>query len=140
MLKMLPYIIYSPKKIDMMKLENIKELLETSIIEGDLEGYTDNLEILIRSTSIDDVSESLSVIFYKQYTRYKADYLAKFLEIAIRRSPNVAILNYPENFLFKLAILRGSKDFYDCYIEEGVVPFLANVLEEEHQMHYAELY
>ena len=123
-----------------MKIEIIIDLLEEAIVEADLKGFTDNLESLVQSGSDLKVSETLSVIFYKKYTRFKADSLAKFMEISIRRNPNIATVNHPENPLFKAAILRGSKDLYDCYIEEGVLPFLANVVVEEHEMHYAELF
>jgi hypothetical protein len=37
-------------------------------------------------------------------------------------------------------VLKGSKDLYDCYIDEAVTPFLSNVLLEEHELHYAELF
>ena len=122
-----------------MGIEKTQQLLEENLQQGNLKGFAENLDNLFHSVSEEKVCKILSVIFFQYYTRYKADYLAKFLEISIRKSPGMALLNHPENDLFKLTILRGSKDLYDCYIEEGVAPFLSNVLEEEHELHYMEL-
>ncbi|MEI6627540.1 MAG: UDP-N-acetylmuramate dehydrogenase, partial [bacterium] len=44
---------------------------------------------------------------------------AKMMEIIIRKRPNLAMLQFPENYLFRVAVLRGSTDLYECYIEEA---------------------
>lgn len=52
------------------------------------------------------------------YTSFKADCRAKFLEIALRHTPEWGKLDGAKNILFRASFVIGSKDLYECFIEE----------------------
>ena len=123
-----------------MNAELLTAMMEDSMIEGNIDKFNESLDLMLNSFSIEDVSQTISLIIKNQYTRHKADYLAKFMEIAIKRNINLAITNHPDNFLLRAALVTGSMDLYNCYIEAGVQPFLSLVVAEEHEDHYIELF
>ncbi|WZL89791.1 hypothetical protein VS868_03365 [Salinimicrobium sp. 3283s] len=104
-----------------------------------ISGFKEQLDHLLEISSDEETSLILAQYLMTKYTAFKADSLASYMEAAIRKRPNLAMLKHPENPLFKLAVIRGSKDLYDCYMEEAVEPFLANVNKDEHMDHFFEL-
>lgn len=102
-------------------------------------GFKEQVENLTRQYNDHEVSLMVAEYLFGKYTAFRAEGLATYMEIAIKKKPIIAMVNHPENPLYKLAIVRGSKDLYDCYMEEAVEPFLANVKIDEHMDHYLEL-
>jgi|25_taG_2_1085351.scaffolds.fasta_scaffold01231_4 hypothetical protein len=122
-----------------MTKEEILTEMDECLNCASISGYGDQVDNLLNIYNDEEVSLILAQYLMEKYSRFKADGLASYMEAAIRKRPNLAMINHPENPLFKLAIIRGSKDLYDCYMEEAVLPFLSNVVEDEHQDHYYEL-
>ena len=109
-------------------------------LNGSNSGLINNLvDELLKELSIFEASKFISEVFFSEYTIYKADALALFLEKVIRKEPELALINHPDNFLFKLCIVTGSKDLFDCYIEESTAPFLQNQDSDEADIYYTEL-
>ena len=52
------------------------------------------------------------------YTSFKADCRAKFLEIALRHTPEWGKFGGVKNPLFRASFTIGSIDLYECFIEE----------------------
>ena len=52
------------------------------------------------------------------YTSFKADSRAKFLETALRHTPEWGKLGGAKNPLFRVSFAIGSMDLYECFIEE----------------------
>ena len=52
------------------------------------------------------------------YTSFKADCRAKFLEIALRHTPELGKFGGVKNPLFRVSFVIGSMDLYECFIEE----------------------
>lgn len=107
-----------------MDVFEIKGKLENSLIEADVESFKNALELLNLHASIDEGAEIIAYIIDENYSRLKSDYLAKLLELAIRKNPAWALINLSENWIFKIAIGVGSVDLYECYMEEAVEPVI----------------
>lgn len=122
-----------------MTKEIILSEINDCIQNKDLQGLDVNLDLLLKVTDNDFASVQLSAILGKNYTQFKSDYLAKVLEIIIRKRPMLALVNHPFNFLFQTTVSTGSFEMYECYIEEAVIPFLSNVISDEHEIHWMEL-
>ena len=117
-------------------IAEIEELLDFADVEGavmQLMDYCSNLSDL-------EASKLIFEVIGRQYNNFKSDMLAAFLEVIIRRSPNLAQVNYPDNFLFKLCVTTGSMDLYDCFVEEAAERFLKGKSEEEIEDYYTDLY
>lgn len=122
-----------------MNKTNILKLLNNSINEGRQEAFAEHLDTMLTNYSDIKACESLAKIIADQYTRYRADYLAIFLEIIIRRKPSLATLNHPLNDIFTVVLFSGAVDLYDCYIEEAIQPYLVNLNADEQMIFYKEL-
>lgn len=122
----------------MQDKELLSQIKET-IVNFNLPGFKKKLATLISNVGVQVACEKLAEILYHNYTRYKADAQATFLEAAIKLDAKIALVNHPENSLFKLTILRGSKDLYDCYMEEAVIPYLKINKSTEPDLFYGEL-
>ena len=84
-------------------------------------------------------SEDLATFLLTEYTSAKSDFIAQLMEVVIRCNPNLALINFPENHFFKIAMVSGSMDLFDCYIVDVVEPHLENASEEECKEYYNEL-
>lgn len=122
-----------------MTKEEILVEMDECLDFASISGFKEQVGNLLENHSDEEASLFLAQYLMEKYTAFKADGLATYLEIAIQKRPNLAMLNHPENPLFKLAVIRGSKDLYDCYMEEAVLPFLSNAIADEHMDHYYEL-
>lgn len=87
-----------------------------------------------------ELSKLFSEFIYSEYTTFRAGYLAALLETIIKKKPELAQVNHPENFLFKLCIVTGSKDLYECFIEEAAEPFLKKKKKDDKDEYYIDLY
>lgn len=122
-----------------MTKEEILIEMDECLDSGSTSGFKEQVENLLKIHSDEEVSLIIAQYLSEKYTAFKADGLATYLAIAIQKRPNIAVINHPENPLFKLGIIRGSKDLYDCYMEEAVLPFLSLAIADEHMDHYYEL-
>lgn len=98
-------------------LREIKEKINTAVIKRNLNEYNILLSELC-NLKPEDGAYILAKIFQDNYSSYYADYLAKLLEIAIRKNMCWAHINNERNPLFRLCLIVGSKELYDCFIEE----------------------
>ncbi len=119
--------------------KKLKEI-EDCLIRCDADGLSTSVEKLLKITSVEDASRDLSALFLKHFTTYKADGLAKLMELVIRKEPKLAMVNFPENYLFRLSIITGSKELYECYIEEAIIPYWAKKSTEKKIECYLDLY
>jgi len=123
-----------------MEKQEILEAIDQCISVCDAKGITKNVDLLIDNVKEEEASKLLSILIFNQYSRYKADALAKVMEIIIRHRPNLALLKHPENFFFRLVIITGSKDLYDCYIEESVEPYISKLDDDGKSEYVYDLY
>lgn len=122
-----------------MKIEKILSEINDCINNADLLNFDKNLDLLLIKLSDEDACKQLAQILGNNYSQFKSDYLAKILEIIIRKRSNLASVNHPFNILFQMTISTGSFEMYECYIEEYSVPYLSKIPLEEHELHYMEL-
>lgn len=122
-----------------MTKKKILTEIEECYRNGDLDGVNENLDLLLEEVSYEDASQALSLLIYNKYRANRGDSLAKLLEIIIRKQPNLALLKHPNNYLYRVVLLRGSIDLYECYLEEAVHPFLSKVDVAQHKSYYMDL-
>lgn len=120
--------------------DNILSEIEDCIERFDTMGLAMNVEILLTLTDEEDASKELSLILFKSYTSYKAEGTAQLMETIIRVNPQLALLKFPENYLFRTAVLKGSIELYECYLEEAIEPILTDKTEDEVFECYSDLY
>ena len=108
--------------------------------DGGRSKIVETVQQYIDNTDLEEACKDIAEFIYLKYTTFNADTMAGFMEIAIKHKPEIAQLRFPENYLFRAAIIKGSKDLYDCFIEEAVEPYLASKNEEETADYYTELY
>ena len=103
------------------RLNELTAKLYIAIVNADLREYNKCISDL---SEFDDTQSALALagVFFKNYSSYNPDYLAKLLELAIRKKMSWAQINSEKNPLFRLCIILGSKDLYDCFIEETIPP------------------
>jgi hypothetical protein len=123
-----------------METEQFIIEVEEHLGVGDIRGATDIFYTHFSHLSDLEASRQISTVLYKQYTNYRSGFLAMLLEGIIRKNPNLAHVGYPENFLFKLCVILGSRDFYECFIEEAVEPLLKDKSKYEKEEYYTDLY
>ena len=114
--------------------------IEDCMVRCDASGLGKNVEELLKLTNDEDACMELSKRLFNRYNTFKADSTAKLMEIIIRKNPKMAMIKFPENYLFRLCVIRGSMDLYECYIEEVVEPFLVGKTEDEITECYLDLY
>ena len=125
-----------------MSKDEILYDIEFCINNIDIEGLENNLDLLLGVVSDKEASVSLSQLLNKVYTSFKARGLAKIMEVIIRKRQNLALVNHPENPLFKLCVITGSFDLYECYIEEAVYTVLPQEKDDDAapNMYYQDLH
>ena len=123
-----------------MKNEKILSDISANFKKAEIRAFEKNLDLLLTSGEDLDNSKGLSEVILKHYTTYKSGFLSKAMEIMIRKRPYLALVNHPNNFLFKVAVITGSKDLYECYIEEAAMLFIQDIPEEDHEMFFLGLH
>jgi len=108
-----------------MKKEIVLSKVENCIINCDLQGLSENVEVLLKSVSLDEASKELVNLLNNNYTSFNADATAKMMEVILRIKPSMGMLEFPDNCFFRLALITGSFDLYEGYKEEVVDPFLS---------------
>lgn len=122
-----------------MTKEIILEKIIDSMNHFDIEDLNTQLDEFLKISDDEEVSKELSALLFKRYTTFKAEGLAKFMEIFIRKKTELALLRFPENYFFRLAVLRGSMELYECYMEEAIEPYLKDKSEDDTFDFYIEL-
>lgn len=107
-----------------MKKEEILEEIDDCMLRCDAKGLAKNVDELLKVSKQEEACYDLATRLFARYNTYKADSTAKLMEVIIRQKPRLAMLKFPENDMFRAAILRGSVDLFECYIEEAIEPFL----------------
>lgn len=115
------------------------ETLEDHFNHGARSKVIETVQQYIDETDLEEACKDIAEFIFSKYTTFNADAMAGFMEIAIKHKPEIAQLRFPENYLFRLAVIKGSKDLYDCFIEEAVEPHLESKNEEESADYYTEL-
>lgn len=122
-----------------MNTEQIIQEIEKHLGTANMKGATETIFRHFEGLSDFEKSNQIVNVLYKQYTNFRSGMIAVLMEGIIRKAPNLAQVNFPENFLFKLCVITGSKDLYECFIEEAVEPYLENKSEDEKWDYYTEL-
>lgn len=123
-----------------MNKEELFEKLEDCYNYGDQQGILKNIQEYQKVVTEEEACKDLSEYIYYKFTTYKADAMAGLMQMIIQDNPNLAQLKFPENYFFRLAVLKGSMDLYECFIEEAVEPFLKGKDEDEQADYYLELF
>jgi hypothetical protein len=123
-----------------MNKEELFDKIDDCFQYADMNGIENAMQSYASAHSDEQTSTDIAEYIYKRFTTHRADAMAALLQLTIRTNANLALLNYPKNYLFKLTVLRGSVDLYSCYIEEAIKPFLTNKSEDEQMEYYADLY
>ena len=113
-----------------MSKENISHEMDESLKYADLAGFKEQVDKLFTKYTQKEVSEFIGEFIYKRYTTYKADSMARLLEIVIAKDPNIININHPDNPFFKLSVIKGSLELYNCFMEVGLQPFLKDKDED----------
>lgn len=122
-----------------MNTEQVIQEIEEYLGTADMKGATETIFRHLEGLPDFEKGEQIANVLYKQYTHFRADFLALFMERIIWKNPNLAQVNFTENFLFMLCVTTGSKDLFDCFVEKAVEPFLQDKNEDEKCDYYIEL-
>jgi hypothetical protein len=123
-----------------MNKEQLYKELNSCCDNGNTQGIVSTIKKYQSKNSEDEASRDLAEFILQKYTTYSADAMAGLMQIMIRDNPNLALLKFPENYFFKLAVLKGSVDLYQCFIEESIEPYLKDKDEDEIMDYYIELF
>lgn len=119
--------------------QNILDELYNCLDSADLKGFEKQVKEYLKIADDATASQGLAIFIVKEYRAERADYMAKLMEIVIRCNPNLALINYPENHFFRIIMISGSIDLFECFTEEAIEPHLANSSEEEYKEYYTKL-
>lgn len=113
-----------------MNREELFIELDDSYNYGDNKRFIENVKIYLKLVAEEEASRDLAEFIYNKYTTYKADAMSGLMQMIIRENPNLALLKFPENYFYRLAVIKGSMDLYECYIDEAIEPFLKDKDED----------
>lgn len=119
--------------------ENIIEEMYNCLDYADLKGFETQVKKYLKTTDDSTASQDLATFIVTEYTSARADTMAKLMEIIIQCNPNLALINYPENHFFRIIMISGSLDLFECYSEEAIEPHLENSSEKEYKAYYNKL-
>lgn len=114
-----------------MSKEEILREIENAMVEFQEKKLKTLVESFLQTTEEEEASRALAFRLYRIYTSLRADAIAKLMEIILRTKRRLGMTEFPENPFFQICVLAGSKDLYDCYVEEIIDPFLASNKEED---------
>jgi hypothetical protein len=123
-----------------MTKEQVLAEMDECLDCASVSGFEEQVDNLLKIHSEEETSLIIAQYLMGKYSAYKADGLATYLEAAIRKQPTMALVKHPENPFFKLAVIRGSKDLYDCYMEEAIHTYLESKDEDTRTDFYYELF
>lgn len=120
--------------------QELFENLDDCFNYADKNGILKNIQEYQKKVSEEDASRDFAEYIYRNYTTVRADAMASLMQMMIQTNPNLALLKFPVNFLFRAVVIKGSIDLYKCFIEEAVEPFLKGKKEEKRLDYYLDLY
>ena len=119
--------------------QNILDEMYNCLDYADLKGFENQVKKYLKTTDESTASQGLATFILTEYRSERADTMAKLMEIILRCNPDLALINYPENHFFRIIMISGSTDLFDCYTEEVIEPHLENASEEEYKAYYTKL-
>ena len=105
--------------------------LENCADTNDFKGFEKYLEELFKVTDDTNASLLLSAFLMNRFTSATATEVAKLLELIINTNPELAMINFPDNCFFQAAVLRGSFELYQCYMDEAIESYLYDKSSDE---------
>lgn len=107
-----------------MNIEELTERFQDCLDSGNLKCFEEELEKILAKETEKKASQLLSQFLFNLFTTYKANAIAKLMEVIIRKNRNLALLKFPSNYLYRIIMYTGSTDLFECYIEEAIQPYL----------------
>lgn len=98
---------------------------------NDLQGFSSYIDELLLVTDVTNVSLLLSAFLLNRHTTSNSKDTAKLLEIILNSNEELAMINFPDNCFFQTAVLKGSMELYECYMEEAIESYLYDKSEDE---------
>lgn len=123
-----------------MNKEELFKKLNECINYSDNQGILKNLKDYQKGVSEEEASRDFAEYIYLNYTTFNADAMAGLMQMMIQTNSNLALLKFPENFLFRVVVIKGSLDLYECFIEEAIEPFIKEKGDDEQSDYYIELH
>ncbi len=93
----------------------------------------------LKTTDESTASQEFAMFLVNIYTAAQADTIAKLMAIIIRCNPELALINFPENHFFRIIMISGSIDLFECFTEEAIEPHLKDASKLEHTAYYTKL-
>lgn len=122
-----------------MGKEEILIEIEEAVAYADLVELDRLFDLYLGMETEDEASKTLAMILYSNYNTFSENNTVRMMEMIIRKCSNLATLRASENFLFRISVLRGSVKLYNCFIKEGIEPFLLNFELEDRENYYSKL-
>ena len=98
---------------------------------NDLQGFSSYIDELLLVTDVTNASLLLSAFLLNRHTTSNSKDTAKLLEIILNSNDELAMINFPDNCFFQTAVLKGSMELYQCYMEEAIESYLYDKTEDE---------
>ena len=98
---------------------------------NDLQGFSSYIDELLLITDVTNASLLLSAFLLNRHTTSNSKDTAKLLEIILNSNEELAMINFPDNCFFQTAVLKGSMELYECYMEEAIESYLYDKSEDE---------
>ena len=98
---------------------------------NDLQGFSSYIDELLLVTDVTNASLLLSAFLLNRHTTSNSKDTAKLLEIILNSNDELAMINFPDNCFFQAAVLKGSMELYECYMEEAIESYLYDKTEDE---------
>ena len=122
-----------------MEKEKILKIMYNCLDSADLVGFENQVKLYLQTYGEEASSQDLAMFLVKEYTASRADTIAMLMEIIIRQNPNIALINHPENHFFRIAMITGSLELFECLTDESIEPHLENTSDEEYKAYYTPL-
>jgi hypothetical protein len=114
-----------------MNKEELLQEIKECIFHCDLSGLATNVEKLLKVVKKDEACKELITLLNNNYTSFRAEATAKMMEVILRVNPAIGKLEFPDNYFYRLALIKGSYDLYECYIEEIINSLINDKTQEE---------
>ena len=111
--------------------KQILSKLEKCAGTNDLQGFSSYIDELLLVTDVTNASLLLSAFLLNRHTTSNSKDTAKLLEIILNSNDELAMINFPDNCFFQTAVLKGSVELYECYMEEAIESYLYDKTEDE---------
>lgn len=122
-----------------MEKEEIIEEMYNCLDYGNLNEFETQINNYLGICDVSTASVDLAMFLVKQYRSVIADSIAKWMEIIFRCNPDLALVNFPFNHFFRIILVTGSLELFECYIEEAIEPHLENLSDEKQKDYYNQL-